>query len=100
MATTLETLGIDRMSIPERLALAQEIWTSINTEAIASQATVISPAQVEEPTPKRRITPEEAKERMRSFVPRDEWERRLLAIGTDCGVSLSDEALSSEGLYD
>src|SRR6266404_2071617 len=26
--------------------------------------------------------------------PRDEWERRLLAIGTDCGVSLSDEALS------
>ena len=40
MATTLETLGIDRMSIPERLALAQEIWTSINTEAIASQATV------------------------------------------------------------
>ena len=32
--------------------------------------------------------------------PRDDWERRLLAIGSDCGVSLSDEALSSEGLYD
>lgn len=32
--------------------------------------------------------------------PRDEWERQLLEIGTDCGVSLSDEAVSSEGLYD
>ncbi len=32
--------------------------------------------------------------------PRDEWERRLLAIATDCGVSLDNEALSSEGLYD
>ena len=33
-------------------------------------------------------------------VPRDEWERRLLSLATDCGVSLSNEALSSEGLYD
>lgn len=32
--------------------------------------------------------------------PRDEWERNLLAIGTNCGVSLSDEAVSSEELYD
>ncbi len=32
--------------------------------------------------------------------PRDDWERRLLAIGTDCGVSLSDEAVSREGIYD
>jgi hypothetical protein len=32
--------------------------------------------------------------------PRDEWERRLLAVATDCGVSLSNEAVSSEGLYD
>jgi hypothetical protein len=33
-------------------------------------------------------------------VPQDDWERRLLAIATDCGVSLSHEALSSEGLYE
>jgi len=33
-------------------------------------------------------------------APIDEWERRLLAIATDCGVSLSNEALSSEGLYE
>jgi hypothetical protein len=32
--------------------------------------------------------------------PRDEWERRLLAIGTDCGVSPPDEALSREDMYD
>ena len=32
--------------------------------------------------------------------PRDEWERRLLEAATDCGVSLSDEALSREELYE
>jgi hypothetical protein len=35
-----------------------------------------------------------------AFEPQDDWERRLLAVGTDCGVSLPDEALSREGLYD
>jgi predicted transcriptional regulator len=34
------------------------------------------------------------------FEPRDEWERGLLEAATDCGVSLSNEALSSEGLYE
>ena len=34
------------------------------------------------------------------FLPRDEWGAKPLSIGTDCGVSLSDEALSSEGIYD
>jgi hypothetical protein len=32
--------------------------------------------------------------------PRDEWERRLLEAASDCGVALSDEAVSSEGLYE
>ena len=32
--------------------------------------------------------------------PRDEWERGLLDAARDCGVSLPDSALSSEGLYD
>jgi antitoxin (DNA-binding transcriptional repressor) of toxin-antitoxin stability system len=31
---------------------------------------------------------------------RDDWEQMLLSAGTDCGVSLSHEAVSSEGLYD
>jgi hypothetical protein len=34
------------------------------------------------------------------FEPRDEWERGLLEAAVDCGVSLSDEALSRENLYD
>jgi len=34
------------------------------------------------------------------FEPRDEWERALLALGTKCGVSLPNSALSSEGLYE
>lgn len=33
-------------------------------------------------------------------VPADEWERGLLAAARDCGVSLPDSALTSEGLYD
>lgn len=32
--------------------------------------------------------------------PRDEWERRLLSLATDCGVSPPLEAMTSEGLYD
>ncbi len=31
---------------------------------------------------------------------RDDWERRLRQLATDCGVALSDAALSSEGLYE
>jgi hypothetical protein len=32
--------------------------------------------------------------------PQDEWGRGLLAAATDCGISLSNEAVSSEGLYE
>ena len=32
--------------------------------------------------------------------PRDEWERRLFGAAIDCGVSVPDSALSSEGLYE
>lgn len=33
-------------------------------------------------------------------APRDDWERGLLDAARNCGVSLPDSALSSEGLYD
>ena len=29
----------------------------------------------------------------------DEWERRLFGAALDCGVSVPDSALSSDGLY-
>jgi len=32
--------------------------------------------------------------------PRDEWERQLLGIAKDCGVSLPDSAVSSDQLYE
>ena len=32
--------------------------------------------------------------------PRDEWERRLLSMAKDCGVSLTDEQLSREQMYE
>jgi hypothetical protein len=31
---------------------------------------------------------------------RDDWERLVLAAGSDCGVSIPDSALTSDGLYD
>lgn len=33
-------------------------------------------------------------------TPRDEWERSLLDLATDCGISLPNWAVSSEGLYE
>ena len=36
----------------------------------------------------------------KKYEPRDEWERMILQVGTKCGVSLPDHALSSEGLYE
>jgi hypothetical protein len=32
--------------------------------------------------------------------PRDEWERRLFGAALDCGVSVADSSLSSDGLYE
>jgi hypothetical protein len=36
----------------------------------------------------------------RAVEARDEWERLVIQAGTDCGISLPHEALSSEGLYE
>jgi hypothetical protein len=33
-------------------------------------------------------------------TPADDWERRLFGAAIDCGVSVPDEALSSDGLYE
>ncbi len=32
--------------------------------------------------------------------PQDEWERKLLGLVKDCGVSLANSAVGSEGLYE
>jgi hypothetical protein len=36
----------------------------------------------------------------RKYEPRDDWERMIAELGTNCGVSLPDSVLSSEGLYE
>ena len=33
-------------------------------------------------------------------APADDWERLLFSAAVDCGVSVSDAALSSDGLYE
>ena len=35
-----------------------------------------------------------------ALQPQDDWEQGLLVAARDCGVSLPDSALSSEGIYD
>jgi hypothetical protein len=35
-----------------------------------------------------------------ALQPQDDWERGLLGAARDCGVSLPDPALSSDGLND
>lgn len=32
--------------------------------------------------------------------PQDDWQRRLRQAASDCGISLPDSALSSEGIYE
>ena len=39
-------------------------------------------------------------QRLLPLTPIDEWERGLFAAAIDCGVSIPDSALSSDGLYD
>lgn len=39
MTPTLESLGIDRMTVAERISLAQAIWDSITPEAEAAPLT-------------------------------------------------------------
>lgn len=56
----------------------------------------------------RGITPEELaldvlRRELRTVTPpkpADEWERRLFSAALDCGVSVPDIALSSDGLYE
>lgn len=86
MATTLEALGIDRMSIPERVALARAIWDSIPGEATTATGGGGNAVPLSS-------YPEE-------LQPRDEWERRIMSAARDYGVSLPPEATTCEGMYD
>ena len=47
MAPTLEELGLDRLSIEDRLAVAEAIWDSVSREAAATLPTTLQRAELE-----------------------------------------------------
>jgi len=55
VGVTLKTLGIDRLGVDERLALVEEIWTSICIDAKAFPLTEMQRAELE-----RRIADDDA----------------------------------------
>ena len=72
------------------IKLTPELETALNESArqlaVAPDALAISVLQ-------ERFLPPQA-----AIASRDEWQRNLLGLVTDCGVSLPHSALSSEGL--
>ena len=69
MAVTIESLGIDQLSISERMALAQNIWDSIEADADLSPLT-----------------------------PRDVIDRRLAAHRADLDAAIPWERVEAEAL--
>jgi len=67
---------------------AQELGTTPEHLVLAKLWAEFAPAAAE---PKQQALP---------FEPQDGWERRLAAASSPCGVSLSNEAVSSEGIYE
>jgi predicted DNA-binding antitoxin AbrB/MazE fold protein len=47
-----------------------------------------------------KLTISDSHSKVAVITPRDEWERRLLDMAKDCGVTISDSALSSNALYE
>lgn len=71
MSSTLQALGIDRLSVAERVALVQEIWDSIAAEV---EQAPLTEAQ------------------------RQEVDRRLAAHRADPGAAISWEQVESQAL--
>jgi putative addiction module component (TIGR02574 family) len=60
MSTTLQNLGIDRLSVAERLALVHEIWDSIASEVEQLPLTEAQQAEVERRLAAHRANPDAA----------------------------------------
>ena len=74
------------------ITLTPDLETALKEQA---QRQGISPEVLALATLRERLLPKTALP-----TPRDEWERLLLSIGSDCGVALPHSALSSDELYD
>ena len=72
------------------ITLSPELETSLNE---AARRRGVAPQSLAEEILRERLRPQ-------PIEPQDEWERRLFGAARDYGVSLSNEALSRENLYD
>ena len=60
MTPILESLGINRMSVPERIALAQAIWDSIAAEAESAPLTEAQKEEIDRRLAAHRANPQAA----------------------------------------
>jgi hypothetical protein len=85
-------LSVDRRQLPMTIYLDPDLDSALRE--LAQRRGTSAEALVNEALRERFLS------RSSTVQPRDDWERRLFGLGVDCGTSLSDVAVSSEGLYD
>ena len=90
MYTDFGTLSVGRK--PMVIRLAPELETALED---AARRQGVAPEVLVQ-----KVLRDQFLARAPSSDSRDDWERQLRQAATDRGVSLSHEALSSEGLYD
>ncbi len=84
------TRNVTDLGNSDRQALEQVLGQSLSDDELVILQVVKAPRRNEPVAPSPTSIP----------APRDEWERRLRAIAINCGTSVSDVAVSSEGIYD
>lgn len=73
------------------ISISRELETILNEQA---RRQGVSPQDLALAVLRDRFLPEPVED------SRDNWERQLRCLSVDCGVSLSDTAVSSEGIYE
>jgi putative addiction module component (TIGR02574 family) len=112
----LQTILSEMNSWPvaDRLRLVEGIWASLADEGYEPALTEEIKAELDrrvaemDRNPNAGVRWEVARARVLGgfrnesppIEPQDEWERGLLEVATDCGITLPDSAVGSEGLYE
>ena len=73
------------------IAISRELEAALQRQA---EQRGVTPEELAVSVLQSRLMPKSMRE------PQDDWERQLRSLSMDCGVSLSNEAVSSEGIYD
>ena len=74
------------------IQLSPQLAASLNEHA---RQRGVAPETLAQDTLRERFLP-----KIQPVEPRDDWERKLFGAAIDCGVSVPDSALSSDGLYE